>query len=240
MAEFGFVDVLASGPAGTQRVDPQIGFVDGDIDVLGLGQHGDGRGRGVNAPGGFGIGHALNAVHAGFMLKLGESATAADFGDDFLEAAHRAFARGHDLDFPSLFGRIALVHAKQIACKKSGLVAAGAGADFENDIALVHRILGQQCDTQLLLQRGSAGLEFRLFGLGDRTHLGVGCGICDEARDPVEFTLRGAVRLDRFHDRRQFGEFARKPYVRLGRQRRGEIAFKRCMTYDKRIEFLFR
>ena len=41
-----------------------------------------------------GVGHALHAVHAGLELQLGEGAAAADFGDDFLVAAHGAFAGG--------------------------------------------------------------------------------------------------------------------------------------------------
>ena len=237
-AEFGLVDVLAAGAAGAQRVDAQIGVVDGDVDVLRLGQHGDGRGRGVDAAGRFGVGHALHAVHAGFEFELGEGAAAADFGDDFLVAAHRAFARGHDLDLPALLGGIALVHAEQIAGEQRRLVAAGAGADFENDVALVHRVLGQEREAQLLLERGAARFELGLFRLGDGAHLGVGRGIGDQAREAVEFALRGAIGLHRLDHRRELGEFARQLDIGLGRHGGGEIAFERRVAGDKRIEFL--
>ena len=92
-AEFSLVHVLAAGAAGSQRVDAQIGFIDRYVDVLRLRQHCDGCGRGMNAARRFGIRHALNAMHAGFVFELGEGAAAADFGDDLLEAAHWAFAQ---------------------------------------------------------------------------------------------------------------------------------------------------
>ena len=97
----------------------------------------------MDAPGGFGVGDTLDAVHAGFVFQLGEGAAAADLGDDFLIAAHRAIAGRHDFDFPAVFGGIALVHAKQIASEQRRLVAAGAGADFEDDVALVHGVFWQ-------------------------------------------------------------------------------------------------
>ena len=121
-----------------------------------------------------GVGHALDAVHAGFVFQLGEGAAAADFGDDFLKAAHRAFARGHDFHFPALLGGIALVHAKQIAGEQSRLVAAGAGADFKNDVAVVHRIFGQERQPQFLFERRAPCLKIALFRFGDGAHFGVG------------------------------------------------------------------
>ena len=162
---FGLVDVLAAGAARAQRVDSKIGIVDGDVDLLSLGQDGDGRRRGVDAAGRLRIGHALDAVHAGFVFQLGEGAAAADFGDDFLIAAHRAFARGHDFDLPALIGGITLVHAKQIAGEQSRFVAAGAGADFKNDVAVVHRIFGQERQPQFLFERRAPRLKLAAFPL---------------------------------------------------------------------------
>ena len=90
---FGLVDVLAAGAARTQRIDLEVALVDGDVDLLGLGEHRDGRGGGVNAARSFGVGHALHAVHAGLEFQLGERAASLDLGDDLLVAAHAAFAR---------------------------------------------------------------------------------------------------------------------------------------------------
>src|SRR5581483_12129088 len=80
----GLVDVLAAGAAGAHGVDLQVGVVDLDVDVLGLGQHRNGGGRGVDAALRFGIGDALHAMHAGLEFHLRESAAAFDHCDDFL------------------------------------------------------------------------------------------------------------------------------------------------------------
>ena len=58
------------GPELTVDVDAQVPRVDLDLDVLGLGQHGDGRRRRVDAALGLGCGHALHAVHARLELHL--------------------------------------------------------------------------------------------------------------------------------------------------------------------------
>ena len=84
---FGFVDVLAAGALGPHGVDLEIVGLDLDVDVLDLGQHCDSGGRGVDAALGFGVGHALNAMHAGLELQPGERPAALDLGDDFLEPA---------------------------------------------------------------------------------------------------------------------------------------------------------
>src|SRR5262249_58176990 len=104
----------------------------------------EGWGGRVEATRSVGVGHALHAVDAGFVFQLGKGAAAADFGDNFLEAAHRPFANTDDFDLPALLGGIALVHAEQITGENRSFVAAGAGANFKNDVAFVHRIFWQQ------------------------------------------------------------------------------------------------
>ena len=52
------------GPRRAEDVDAEILVLDLDVDLLGLGQHGDGGGRGVDAPLRLGGRHALHAVHA--------------------------------------------------------------------------------------------------------------------------------------------------------------------------------
>src|SRR3546814_5355315 len=44
--------------------------VDRDVDLLGLGQHRDGRGAGVDAPAAFGDRDALHPMHAALELQL--------------------------------------------------------------------------------------------------------------------------------------------------------------------------
>ena len=126
-----------------------------------------------------GVGHALHAVHAGFELQLGEHAAAAHLGDDFLEAAHRALADREHLGLPALRGGVALVHAEQVAGEQRGLVAAGAGADFQDRVVLVHRVLRQQRQPDLAARALAPGLQRGLLGFRQLAHLGIGRGIGD-------------------------------------------------------------
>ena len=93
-------------------------------------------------------GHALHAVRAGFELQPRIRAAAFDARNDFLEAAVFAGAGGFDLDLPALSLRIARVHAEQVAGEDRRLVAAGAGAHFQVDVAFVARVLGDQVREQ--------------------------------------------------------------------------------------------
>ena len=60
--------------------------LDLDIDLLGLGQHGDGRGGGVDATLGLGGGHPLDPVHARLPTQAAEGLGAAHGDDRFLDA----------------------------------------------------------------------------------------------------------------------------------------------------------
>src|SRR5262247_2725151 len=165
---------------------------------------------------------------------------AADFRDDLLEAAHRAFAQGNHLDLPALGGRIAFVHAEQIAGEERGLVAAGAGADFENDVALVHRVLGNKRQPELPLERRAFLLELRLLGGGHRAHFGIGCRVGDERIEARDLGGDGAIVVHRLDDGSELGELARELDVGLGRHRARQLAFDRLVAGDERIEFWLR
>jgi hypothetical protein len=71
---------------------------DVDIDGLGLGQHGDGGGRGVDAPARFGFRHALHPVHAAFVFEPREDALARDPRHHLLDAAELGLLPVDDLD----------------------------------------------------------------------------------------------------------------------------------------------
>ena len=62
-----------------------------------------------------------------------------------------------DLHLPAPGLREARIHPEQVAREKRGFVAAGAGADFEKDVAVVERIFRDQQALQLHL----LGLEQR-------------------------------------------------------------------------------
>ena len=86
------VHALTTRSAGTERVDPQILFVDLDVDLLGLGQHGH-RGRGgVDPAARLGRRHALHPVHTALVLQTAVHAATFDRSNHFLNAAHAALA----------------------------------------------------------------------------------------------------------------------------------------------------
>ena len=71
--------------------------LDLDVDLLGLGQHGDGGGGRVNAPLRLGGGHPLDAMHAGLAPQQPEGLGPPHRDDGLLDPAQRAVAQGHRL-----------------------------------------------------------------------------------------------------------------------------------------------
>ena len=234
--QFRLVDVLAAGALGPHGVDAQVGLVDGDVDLLDLGQHRDGRGGGVDAARRLGVGHALHAMDAGFELEPREGAAAPDLGDDFLEAALGALARGQKLGLPAMVGGIALVHAVEIAGEQRGLVAAGAGADFEDDVALVHRVLGQEGEPDVLLQGFALALQQRALFARDVAHLRVGRGIGDHLVEVGELGDGVAIGFHLLDHRRDLGELAGELDIGLRRQLAGELRLERGVARQHDVE----
>ena len=85
----GRVDALPARTAARGDGDLEVLVVDLDVDVVGLGEHGDGRRRRVDAPLRLGGGHALHAVHAALEAELRVHVLAGDERDDLLVAAGR-------------------------------------------------------------------------------------------------------------------------------------------------------
>ena len=78
-----------------------------------------------------------------------------------------------------------------------GFVAAGAGADFEDDVALVHRVLGQQRELELLLELlALVGCSARRSVVRQLAHLGVGRGVGDQRLEIGELGRDAAIGLD--------------------------------------------
>src|SRR6266851_193424 len=136
----GGVDRLPAWPAGPEDVDPQILVVDVDVDLLGFRQHRHCRRRGMDAAARLGFGHALNPMHPRFVFEPGEDAAAGDRGHRLLEAAEPGLGQIEQLEAPAAQRGIALVHAEEDRREQCSLLAAGAGPDFEDRVALVIRI----------------------------------------------------------------------------------------------------
>src|SRR3569832_1917709 len=140
----GLVDVLAAGARRTEGVDAQVGRVDVDFaDLVGFRHHGDGAGRGVVVSLCFGFRNAMHAMAARFELQPRVGALPNDAEDYLLVAPDFAGVFRHDLNLPALALGIARVHAQQVAGEQRRLVTARAGADFQEDVALVVGIFRQ-------------------------------------------------------------------------------------------------
>ena len=142
--------------------------------------------------------------------------------------------------FQPCFGGVALVHAIEIAGEQGGLVAAGAGADFEDGAVVVHRILGQQRETDLVAERFLARLGLVLFLFGQFAHVAVAGGVVDQRLQIGNFGVGGAIGLDLVHHRPELGEFARQLHVVVGGQIGGELAFQHGVPVEQGIELLLR
>ena len=118
-------------------------------------------------------GHALHAMDAAFVFQLGIDFVALNGGDDFFHAPLRGRRAFHDFDFPALGFGVAGIHAEKIAGENAGLVAAGAGADFDDDVFVVVGILGDKQQLQFALDLLLAGGELAFLFLGHVAHVGV-------------------------------------------------------------------
>jgi hypothetical protein len=101
-------------------------------------------------------------VAARLELERRVRALADDARDHFLVAAELGRALRDDLDLPALALGVARVHAEQVAGEQRRLVAAGAGAHLEEQVAVVVRVARQQRLLQLgleLLHRARALLQ---------------------------------------------------------------------------------
>ena len=108
-----------------------------DVDLLGLGHHGDGRGRGVDPALGLGLRDALDAVAAALELEVAEGAVALDAERDLAEAAQLGRDHVDRLERPALRLGVAPVHLEEVAGEERGLVAAGPGADLDDHARVV-------------------------------------------------------------------------------------------------------
>ena len=197
----GRVDTLAAGARGPVDVDPEILLLDLHVDVLGLRQHRDRDGRGVDAAGGFGDGHALHPMDAALELQPAPGAAAVDEQDHVLEPADTGRAGVHHLDPPALALGVLRVHAGEIRREQRRLVAAGAGANLHEDVPLVVRVARQQEPLQLLLERrlpGGEVVDLRLRQLGELAVAALGQDVAGLA-DAAEHLAVGREALDDLH-----------------------------------------
>src|SRR5437899_11403950 len=97
--------------------------------------------------------HALHAMYAALILQSGIHFLSLNGGDDFLQAAERRRRAFEHFHVPSLRLGVARIHAEKLAGKKRGLVSASPGANLEQYVLLVVRVLGKKQQLELPLDR---------------------------------------------------------------------------------------
>ena len=170
----GGVHALAAGAARTVHVDTQVVFVDLHVNLVGLGQHGNGGGGGMNAPLAFGLGHALHTVHARFELHDRIHVIALDLELNLFIAAGLGRRNVHGLHLPSVGLAETHVHLVQIAREDGRLVAAGGGTNLNDDVLLVGGIRGDEHELDIFLELRELRLGRRNGLLGEFLHVGIG------------------------------------------------------------------
>ena len=123
---------------------------------------------------------------AAFVTQILKRFVALDAEDDFLEPALFAGAKRDLLDLPTFFTGVVGIHGVKIAGEDGGFVAAGAGADFDDD-ALVILAGAEQQIFETFVQRFLARLQFADFLLGEGLHVGILLRIGDDRFGGGEF-----------------------------------------------------
>src|SRR5690606_7970652 len=117
-----------------------------------FGHDGD-RGRaGVDAPLRLRLRHTLHAVDAALVLEARIGALAFYGDDHFLVAADTGLVLIDYLRLPAAGLGITRVHPQQVGSEDARLVAARPGANFDEDVLVVARILGDEQRAQPTFQ----------------------------------------------------------------------------------------
>ena len=153
----------------------------------------------MDAAAGLGLRDALYPVHAALILELGVGALAGHHSDNLLEAADSIFIHAYELHLPVVALRVVHIHAVKLRGKQCGLVAAGPGADLQNDVFVIVGVLGKQQDLELLLQLLDALFRVGELLLGKLPHLLVAL-LVQKRQTVLHVLLRLLVSLIRLHD----------------------------------------
>src|SRR4029453_15774019 len=106
----------------------------------------------MDAAAGLGGGPALDTMHAALELQPAPGTLALDEEDDLLETAHAGGVAVHHLHLPLLALRVLRVHAGEIGGEERSLVAPRAGANLDEDVAVVVGIPGGKGGGEVVLR----------------------------------------------------------------------------------------
>ena len=164
---------LPAGAGRAEGIDAQILWLNFDVDFVGFRQNRDGGRGSMDAALLLGGGHTLDAMDAAFILQLGIDFVALNRGDDFFHATERGWRAFQHFDFPALRFRVTRIHAEKFSSEERGLIAACSGANFQQNVFLVVRILWKEKQFQFALDRFLARGELLFFFVSQLLHFRV-------------------------------------------------------------------
>ena len=188
-----------------------------------------------------GRGHTLHAVAARFELERGVDEIAFDADDKLLVAAEVARTLRQHLGAPAFALGVAQVHAREVAGEQRRLVAAGAGADLEEDVAHVVGVARQQRCLQLAEQAREVGAGRRCFVAREPGHRLVTCRFGEQLVGRREVALALLVAAKQLDQRARFRVLAAKLAVALhvgGNAAVGEQRVELAETKGETFELL--
>ena len=116
-------------------------------------------------------------MDAALELQPRVGAVPADLDDRLLDAPDPGLVQGDHLGLVAVALGVAQVHPEQLGREQGGLLAARAGPDLEDDVAVVGRIAREQEDLELVDEAGLVGLEPVDLLAGHRAHLVLCLGV---------------------------------------------------------------
>src|SRR5437867_13126966 len=93
--------------------------------------------------------HSLDAVNSTLEFQTAVCSVACDIDDGLLIAAEIALTGRENLGLPAQVFGVAQVHTQEVAGEQAGFIAAGAGPNLQDDVALIVRVAGLQQLQQL-------------------------------------------------------------------------------------------
>jgi hypothetical protein len=112
-------------------------------------------------------------VHSGLVLERAVDAVAGDGHARVLDPSGGVLGAVEQRHLPPAPLRVAQVHAQDLGGEEARLVAAGAGANLEDHVAVVVLVPGEQQDFELLLQPGELLAQGRQLLLSHLAHVGI-------------------------------------------------------------------
>ncbi len=143
-----------------ESIDTNVVHVDLHIHLFRFRENGYRCSRGVNASLGFRRGYALHTVYTRFELHFAIHIFSFYFTDNLLISAVCTLGIVHNRRAPAHFFEKALVHPEKIAGKNGRLIAAGTSPDFQDDVAAVVGVLGDEQFFDGLFQLFQSGNQF--------------------------------------------------------------------------------